>query len=370
MKFKIIVVVGARPNFMKAAPIFVELKRFKNIEPMLIHTGQHYDTSLSKVFFQELSLPQPDAHLGVGSGTHAEQTGKTMITFESILSKHKPHLVIVVGDVNSTLACALATVKVRCANKDYYPLLAHVEAGLRSFDWHMPEEYNRRLTDAISDFLFTTEPSGARNLEREGIDRKRIFFVGNVMIDSLMRFKKRAEHSDILQRLKLEKKKYTLLTMHRPSNVDDKRALRGLLHVLRRITRLLDVVYPIHPRTEKMLKQYGLSADFLKIVPPLGYLDFLQLMMNARCVLTDSGGIQEETTVLKIPCLTLRNNTERPVTVSEGTNTIVGKDPEKIFSTVEYILEGKMRKGKCPKFWDGKAARRICRTIDAHLRNP
>jgi UDP-N-acetylglucosamine 2-epimerase (non-hydrolysing) len=282
----------------------------------------------------------------------------------------KPWLCLRVSSANTNRICALATVKIRCANRDYYPLLAHVEAGLRSFDWHMPEEYNRRLTDAVSDFLFTTEPSGARNLEHEGIDRKRIFFVGNVMIDSLLRFKKRAEHSDILERLKLDAGRYALLTMHRPSNVDERRALGGLLHVLKRITKLLDVVYPIHPRTEKMLKQYGLSADFLKIVPPLGYLDFVKLMMNARCVLTDSGGIQEETTVLEIPCLTLRNNTERPVTVSEGTNTIVGKDPEKIFHTVETILKGKMKKGKRPKLWDGKAARRICRTIDAHLRNP
>lgn len=370
MKYKVLVVVGARPNFMKAAPIFVELKRFKSITPVLIHTGQHYDKLLSEVFLHDLGLPRPDAHLGIGSGTHGEQTGKTMVAFEDILKKHKPHLVIVVGDVNSTLACALASVKVRCANKDYYPLLAHVEAGLRSFDWRMPEEYNRRLTDAVADFLFTTEPSGTSNLENEGVDRKRIFFVGNVMIDSLMHFKKRAERSNVLQRLNLQKMKYAILTMHRPANVDDKKALRGLLHVLRKIARRVDIVYPIHPRTQKMLEQYGLSADFLKIIQPLGYLDFLNLMMNGRCVLTDSGGIQEETTVLNIPCLTLRHNTERPVTVTQGTNTIVGKDPEKIMGAIENILDGKVKKGKRPKFWDGKAARRICRIIDAHLRNP
>jgi UDP-N-acetylglucosamine 2-epimerase (non-hydrolysing) len=291
-----------------------------------------------------------------------------MVAFENVLNKHKPHMVIVVGDVNSTLACALAAVKVRCANRDYYPLLAHIEAGLRSSDWHMPEEYNRRLTDAVSDFLFVTEPSGLRNLKQEGIAKERIFFVGNVMIDSLMRFRKSAERSSILQRLRVQKNKYALLTMHRPTNVDKKKALRGILHVLREISRDVKVIYPIHPRTQKMLEQYDLPVDFLKTVPPLGYLDFLALMMNACFVLTDSGGIQEETTVLRIPCLTLRENTERPVTVSEGTNTLVGKDPEKILGAVERILEGKVKKGKRPKFWDGKASRRICRIIDAHLR--
>lgn len=368
MKYKIIIVVGARPNFMKAAPIFSQLKKYPAITPLLIHTGQHYDANLSRVFFEDLKLPKPDFYLGVGSGPHSTQTAKVMIAFEKILIDKDPHLVVVVGDVNSTLACALATAKYRTTNNKYRPFVAHIEAGLRSFDWHMPEEINRRLTDALADLLFITEPSAQKNLIKEGVTQNKIFFVGNVMIDSLLNFKKKAAASKILAQLKLKEKEYTVLTMHRPTNVDEAKTLMKILKALKVVSENIKIIFPMHPRTKNMLRKYCPEIDFLKVVPPLGYLDFLRLMMGSRFVLTDSGGIQEETTVLGIPCLTLRENTERPITVFEGTNTIVGTEPKRIINEAKKILQGKGKKGKIPKFWDGRAAKRICKIIYDFLR--
>lgn len=369
MKYKIIIVVGARPNFMKAAPVFIEFKKYKEIDPLLIHTGQHYDNNLSKVFFDDLKLANPNFYLGVGSGTHSVQSAKVMIEFEKILVEQNPHLVMVVGDVNSTLACALAAAKYRCSNQQYNPFIAHIEAGLRSFDWHMPEEINRRLTDSLSDFLFTTEPDAEDNLIKEGIDAKRIFYVGNVMIDSLLRFKKKAEESTILTQLELKNKSYAVLTMHRPTNVDDREDFKKLLSALKEVSKSIKIIFPIHPRTKKMLHEYRVNIDFLKIIPPLGYLDFIKLMIHAKFVMTDSGGIQEETTVVNVPCLTLRENTERPVTVTMGTNIVVGKDQMKIMQETDKILQGKAKKGQIPKFWDGMAAQRICKIVYDYLKN-
>lgn len=369
MKYKVIIVVGARPNFMKAAPVFVEFKKYEEVDPLLIHTGQHYDNNLSKVFFDDLKLAEPHFYLGVGSGTHSIQTAKVMIEFEKILLEQNPHLVMVVGDVNSTLACALAAAKYRCANQQYYPLIAHIEAGLRSYDWQMPEEINRRLTDSLSDFLFTTEPGAEDNLIKEGIDTEKIFYVGNVMIDSLLKSKKKAEESEILTQLKLKKKNYAVLTIHRPTNVDDREDFKKLLNALKKVSKSIQIIFPIHPRTKKMLPKYHMNTDFLKIIPPLGYLDFIKLLIHAKFVMTDSGGIQEETTVLNVPCLTLRKNTERPVTVTMGTNIIVGKDQMKIIEETDKILQGKGKKGLVPKFWDGGAAQRICKIVYDYLSN-
>ncbi len=369
MKHKVIVVVGARPNFMKAAPVYTELKKKRSIIPLLVHTGQHYDKNLSKIFFRDLGLPKPDFYLGVGSGTHSVQTAKVMIEFEKILFREKPQMVVVVGDVNSTLACALASAKYRCTYQTYQPYIAHIEAGLRSRDWRMPEEINRRLSDALADLLFITEPSAQSNLISEGIDSKKIHFVGNVMIDSLMTFKQRAGQSKILEQLKLKKNQYCVLTMHRPTNVDEKKDLRHILSALRVIAEEIPIIFPIHPRTQKMFGAYRVKTDFLKITAPLGYLDFLKLMTGAKFVITDSGGIQEETTVLGIPCLTIRENTERPITVSQGTNTVVGTKEDKIIQEARKILTGKGKKGRKPRYWDGKAAQRIAKIINDCLTN-
>ena len=361
---KIISVVGARPNFMKIAPLIKEFAKHKNIMNILVHTGQHYDKNMSKLFFKDLNLPQPDIYLGVGSGSHAEQTASIMIKFEKIITKEKPDLVIVVGDVNSTIACALTASKMGIK-------IAHVEAGLRSFDRSMPEEINRVLTDSISDLLFVTEKSGLVNLKNEGIDRKRIHFVGNVMIDTLMQHKNAAKKSAILDKLNITKRQYALVTLHRPSNVDTPRILNEILEVLKIISKDVNVVFPVHPRTEKMIKKMGVNASQAnkindkKIVftEPFGYVDFLKLMSNAKFVLTDSGGIQEETTVLGIPCLTIRENTERPVTISEGTNKLVGTSKKVVLEEASKIIKGIKGMHKIPKFWDGKAAKRIVKII-------
>ncbi len=365
--YRIIFAAGARPNFMKVAPVLLEIRRYRNIRSYLVHTGQHYDKNLSKIFFNDLVLPVPHFSLGVGSGTHSAQGARVMMEFEKIVQRHDPHAVVVVGDVNSTLGCALAAVKNRCLNAKYRPLIVHIEAGLRSHDWRMPEEYNRKLTDVISDMLFTTEPIARTNLMREGVNPHNIYFVGNVMIDSLKRSLKRAQESRILSRLKLQERGYAILTLHRPTNVDERHKLKNLLAVLKKITRIMPIVFPVHPRTRKMLVEHKLEHDFLTTVPPLGYLDFLKLMMHARFVLTDSGGIQEETTVLRIPCLTLRENTERPITVTKGTNVLVGTDRARIMDAVERIMEGKVKKGTIPKFWDGHAAQRICKALHKRL---
>jgi len=346
-------IVGARPNFMKAAPLLREMRKHPELDAVLVHTGQHYDTDMSDVFFRDLEIPEPDLHLGVGSGSQAVQTGKIMVAFEAILDKDKPDLVLVVGDVNSTLACSVVSAKAGVP-------VAHVEAGLRSFDRTMPEEINRIVTDALSTYLFTTSPEAEENLRREGVAPEKIHFVGNVMIDTLLRFVEKAETSGVRKTLGLDGG-YALLTLHRPSNVDQAEPLRRIFRALETISRRIPIVFPIHPRTAKMLEEFGISSriEGLRITEPLGYLDFLHLEKHARMVLTDSGGIQEETTVLGVPCLTLRENTERPVTLTEGTNVLVGNDTHRIVEEATRILEGGPISRRVPRFWDGKASERI-----------
>lgn len=334
------------------------------ITPILLHTGQHYDYEMSQVFFQNLELFQPDIYLGVGPGTHAEQTGKVMIELEKVLFQEKPDLVVVVGDVNSTLAAALTTVKLHIP-------LAHVEAGLRSYDIAMPEEINRVVTDAVSDYLFTHSPGANENLRREGIPLENIFLVGNIMVDSLLYNKAAAERSQILSRFSLRKNGYALLTLHRPSNVDEKESLFIIVKALSEISKRIPIVFPAHPRTQKSLKDYNLlnllpiaNEQFI-LTEPLGYLDFLKLEMNSKFVMTDSGGIQEETTALNIPCLTLRNTTERPITITQGTNTLVWNNTERISEEAFKILDGKGKQGTCPELWDGKTAERIIKILAA-----
>ncbi len=360
---RILNVVGARPNFMKIAPIQRQMQlKDHAFEPILIHTGQHYDERMSKLFFEDLQLPQPDVYLGVGSGSHAEQTAKIMIEFEKVCLEYKPDYVLVVGDVNSTAACSLV------ASKLWIPV-AHVEAGLRSFDRRMPEEINRVVTDALSDLLFTTEKSGTNNLVKEGVDSSRIHFVGNVMIDSLVYFLGKAAETDILDKLGLKKGEFALVTLHRPSNVDNPENFLKILNAFQEIQRDIPIIFPIHPRTEKNIKQFGLedtvkSLKNLRLLPPIGYLEFLQLEQTCKFVMTDSGGIQEETTYLGIPCLTLRENTERPITAELGTNEVVGTDTEKIIRNAKKILAGEWKKGNIPPLWDGRAAERIVNILE------
>ncbi|MBN2008374.1 UDP-N-acetylglucosamine 2-epimerase (non-hydrolyzing) [candidate division KSB1 bacterium] len=358
---KILLVVGARPNFMKIAPVYREIVKGNHFEPILIHTGQHYDDKMSKIFFDDLELPKPDFYLGVGSGSHAQQTAKVMIALEEVMIDKAPDVVVVVGDVNSTLAASVV------ASKLHIPIV-HIEAGLRSFDRTMPEEINRLLTDSISDLLFITEESGRVNLRNEGVAEEKIHFVGNVMIDSLLYYKDKAATSTILSELKLVNKEYTLVTLHRPSNVDDHENFRKIIRVLAEIQTRIPVIFPIHPRTRKMIHTFGLDSRVeelsgLQLVDPVGYLDFLKLMMHAKLVLTDSGGIQEETTALSIPCLTLRENTERPVTIEIGTNKLVGADVDRIIQESLAILDGRGKSGNVPPLWDGKAAERIVQVL-------
>ena len=358
MKIRILNVVGARPNFMKIGPLMDEFARYRDrFTAKLVHTGQHYDAQMSEVFFKELGLPKPAIHLGVGSGSHAIQTAKIMVEFEKVIEKEKPHLVIVVGDVNSTMACTVVAAKTQVP-------VAHVEAGLRSFDRRMPEEINRVVTDALSSYLFITEQDARKNLRREGVSDEKVFFVGNVMIDTLRKLLPRAQELDTLRRFALKKRKFALVTLHRPSNVDTKAQLGRILEALEAVQRQIDVLFPIHPRSVARLKQFNFFDRVsrwpgLKLTEPLGYLDFVNLMSQSTLVLTDSGGLQEETTVLGIPCLTLRENTERPITISEGTNVLLGADPARIEPAVRKILNGQGKKGHIPKFWDGKAAKRI-----------
>jgi len=362
----ILSVVGARPNFMKVAPLYRALKAYSgSIDHRIVHTGQHYDRAMSKVFFEDLELPHPDFYLGIGSGSHAEQTAKIMVEFEKVLGAHPADMVIVVGDVNSTLACSLVSVKQGIP-------VAHVEAGLRSFDRAMPEEINRLLTDAVAQMLFVTEPSGVANLRREGVDEAKIHHVGNVMIDSLVHYRPKAEHSRVLESLEIRAGKFALVTLHRPSNVDDAGSLGRIVQALSKLAERLPVVFPVHPRTRKMIENFNLtkatsSAPRLTITEPFGYFDFLKLMMNAALVLTDSGGIQEETTFLGVPCLTLRDSTERPITVEIGTNTLCGSDVAVALRSASEILDGKARKGRIPELWDGKAGERIARSIAGAL---
>ncbi len=364
---KIINVVGARPNFMKIAPLVEEMDKHPQIEAILVHTEQHYDENMSQLFFNQLKLPKPDICLGVGSLSHAQQTANIMIKFEEVLLNENPDLVIVVGDVNSTIACALTAVKLNIP-------VAHVEAGLRSFDRKMPEEINRILTDAISDYLFITETSAQVNLLNEGVSKEKIFFVGNVMIDTLLKYQEKSKQSKILDTLELKSGEYALLTLHRPSNVDNKETLVSILKCLEQINEKIKIVYPIHPRTKKNIENFGLANDFpflaqnnsekkFLMTEPLGYLDFMRLMSEAKLVLTDSGGIQEETTVLGVPCVTLRENTERPVTVLEGTNTVTGTAQDKIIKATVSALESSDSNRKIPQMWDGLASQRIVKIL-------
>ena len=402
---KILTVVGARPNFMKAAPIIAAINKHNRrlftgsagrqelqVEPIrhiLVHTGQHYDELMSGSFFNDLDLPKPDIHLGVGSGSHSAQTAEIMKKFEEVLFAEKPDAVVVVGDVNSTIACALVTAKISFDSDGSRPVIAHVEAGLRSFDRSMPEEVNRILTDHVSDMLFVTEESGLQNLRNEGVSLDKIHFVGNTMIDSLLQFKEKAEASTILEKLALAREagknggansgtRYALLTLHRPSNVDNRDVFRNIISGLEELATDCPVVFPVHPRTQQRIREFGFefnpagsakkqnggaqdsrnAREGILLTNPLGYLDFLCLMKHAALVVTDSGGIQEETTILGIPCVTVRENTERPVTVERGTNTIAGTRSEAIRDAIRRQLSRNIGNG-VPKNWDGRAGARI-----------
>ena len=386
---KILIVAGARPNFMKIGPLMDEINKFPQLQCILVHTGQHYDNNMSKIFFDELGIPRPDINLDVGSGSHAEQTAEIMKRFEKVCLNQEPTHVLVVGDVNSTIACSLVAVKMGIK-------VIHVEAGLRSFDRSMPEEINRVLTDAISDYLFITEKSAEENLLKEGHSKDKIYFVGNVMIDTLLKHKERAGCSDILDRLgllnsecgnKLNEKKegncdnflekqiqYAVLTLHRPSNVDDQETFKEILEALLEISKSFPIIFPSHPRTVNRIQEYKFQNYFhfitsdqkvavnntrINCIEPLSYLDFLNLVSKSRLVLTDSGGIQEETTILGIPCITIRNNTERPITVAAGTNSVVGNKKASILTGFHNAMSDEFQEAAFPPLWDGKAAQRI-----------
>jgi UDP-N-acetylglucosamine 2-epimerase (non-hydrolysing) len=378
---------------MKVAAVCEAIKDYNSngdaprVEHILVHTGQHYDANMSDLFFNDLELPKPDLFLGVGSSSHSAQIARVMERFERVLLAEKPDVVVVVGDVNSTVACALVTKKTWCSggpcDRDFIPKLAHVEAGLRSFDRTMPEEVNRIVTDSIADYLFTTEESANENLGAEGIPENKIHFVGNVMIDTLLRYRSKATESAILTDLQLDEggqvRPYAILTLHRPTNVDDARTFSRIIQSFLDVSRHMQIIFPAHPRTLKQIQQADLGDYFvdhfmdgpepwdsrvrIRLIPPLGYLDFLQLMSHARVVLTDSGGIQEETTILGVPCITLRNVTERPVTLTHGTNVLVGADPETIMRAFTRVLQSSARLPAPPPLWDGNAAKRIVQIL-------
>ncbi|HEY8549813.1 MAG TPA: UDP-N-acetylglucosamine 2-epimerase (non-hydrolyzing) [Vicinamibacterales bacterium] len=355
-------VVGARPNFMKIAPLIAALRAHPGIEQRLVHTGQHYDHRMAKVFFEELGLPRPDRDLGVGSGSHAEQTAAVMVRFEQVLLEERPDLVVVVGDVNSTLAAALVAAKLHIP-------VAHVESGLRSFDMTMPEEINRLLTDRLSTILLVPSADGAENLRREGMPEASIFVVGNLMIDTLLQHRATAPWEEVRRTLGLEEQRYAVLTLHRPANVDDPARLRLLIERLRPVTAHMPVIFPIHPRTAARFAQAGITPEEagLRPVEPLGYREFLALMDHAGCVLTDSGGIQEETTVLGVPCFTLRDNTERPITISEGTNTLVMADARLLADAFADFVATGGKRGRVPAGWDGASGVRAAAIIAGYL---
>ncbi len=345
-------IVGARPNFMKVAPVMNALKARPHVVQTLIHTGQHYDANMSDVFFEQLGIPAPDVNLAVGSGSHARQTAEIMTRFEPVLLERAPDLVLVYGDVNSTVATALVCAKLGVR-------VGHVEAGLRSFDRTMPEEINRLVTDQLSDMLFTPSEDGDVNLAKEGVSPEKIFRVGNVMIDSLVRLLPAALSQPPMK----VPEPYALITLHRPANVDDSVALRKILESLLDVSRDLAVIFPAHPRTRKRIADFGLNAGQLQILDPVSYIEFLAMQSRATVVITDSGGIQEETTYLGVPCLTLRENTERPVTVSLGTNVLVGRDPAKLRAELSNILAGRAKKGSIPPLWDGQTGERIAALV-------
>ncbi len=363
---KILCVVGARPNFIKMAPLYRALEQYPDLRATWVHTGQHFDEQMSEVFFEQLELPNPAYHLGVSGGSQTQQTARIMLAFEPILEREQPDLLLLVGDVNSTLACSLVAAKMGIP-------IAHVEAGLRSGDRRMPEEINRILTDSISDLLFVTEPSGLAHLKNEGIPAEKIFFTGNCMIDSLLQYQKQSAQTSVLKEHKLKPKSYVLLTMHRPSNVDNPAGLKTIIRLIERIAGRIQVVFPIHPFTRLNFEKQGLFKPLsaikkLHILPPQGYLEFQHLLTNAAAVLTDSGGIQEETTFLQVPCLTFRENTERPITVELGTNELLADlDPELAYKKIEQVLDGKWKPGQVPELWDGKAAERIAAVIHGFL---
>ncbi len=374
MRVKILCVVGARPNFIKIAPLMNSFARLPFFESRLIHTGQHYDARLSDIFFRQLEIRTPDVDLGVGPGTQTEQTAEIMRRFEPVLEAEQPQAVLVVGDVNSTIACSLATAKFLlrepfewAKGQRFRPVVIHVEAGLRSFDDDMPEEMNRRLTDVLSDLLFVSEPSGLANLIREGVPKERMHFVGNVMIDTLLKAREEALRSDILGRLGLRGREYGLLTLHRPSNVDNKEALRALLGTLDSAATRLPFVFPVHPRTRARLEsaRIVLPSERWTLTEPLGYMEFLALQSSARLVMTDSGGVQEETTALGVPCITLRESTERPCTVTEGTNRIAGTSRQGILAAFDAAMRADPSRdgSRVPALWDGRAADRVTSTL-------
>ncbi|TNE55988.1 MAG: UDP-N-acetylglucosamine 2-epimerase (non-hydrolyzing) [Bacteroidetes bacterium] len=354
---KVINVVGTRPNFMKIAPIIREMNRFPQLEQLLVHTGQHYDHQLSHSFFEELQIPEPDINLNIGSDTHAKQVARIMSAFEDVCDDFQPDVILVVGDVNSTMACTLVAVKKGIK-------VIHVEAGIRSGDLSMPEEINRLVTDSIAQYLMPPSRDAVDNLLKEGRTPEQILMVGNVMIDTLLHSQMEIDRSDIVQKLELSTGNYVTLTLHRPSNVDHEDKFRSILDALKEIQKEIPVVFPIHPRTKKMLEQFGLDKELeqmpnLHLTNPLGYFDFGRLVRDSRFVLTDSGGIQEETTYYGIPCITLRENTERPVTITEGTNELVGADRDKILEHFRTIMSGNWKRGGIPELWDGQSAQRI-----------
>jgi len=350
-------IVGARPNFMKMAPILRALKVYPTIRPYLVHTGQHYDAEMSRIFFEELGLPSPDRDLEVGSDSHARQTARIMTAYEPLLAERAPKMVVVVGDVNSTMACSLVAVKLGVP-------VAHVEAGLRSRDRTMPEEINRLVTDAVSDLLFATSADAVENLRAEGVEASKIHLVGNPMIDTLRQHLQAARARGAVERFGLKSRGYALVTLHRPSNVDRADSLRRVFDSLRALAEHIPVLFPAHPRTRERMQSAGIQpAADLRLTEPLGYLDFLCLMDQARFLVTDSGGIQEETTALGVPCLTLRPNTERPVTISEGTNRLLGEDPTAILPAAKPLIDGAFPKPRCPELWDGRAGMRIAEVL-------
>lgn len=364
---RIACIVGARPNFMKIAPILRAMKSHDSLESVLIHTGQHYDAQLSDVFFEELGIKRPEISLNIGSGSHGKQTGEIIGAIETVLveaaENGKPfHRMLVVGDVNSTMAATIAATKLLIP-------VAHVEAGLRSFDRTMPEEINRLLTDSVCDMMLVSEPAGVKHLKAEGHKDENIHLVGNVMIDTLLNRVVQAKESDILTRLELKPKSYGVVTLHRPANVDDPKILEQLLQVLIDISTDMPLVFPVHPRTQSRLESFGLDKKLadsgVRTLGPAGYLDFLCLTSQAKVIVTDSGGLQEESTALDVPCLTLRPNTERPITVDEGTSVLVGSDADKLKEYLQQVMSGTYKKGKCPELWDGKAAERIASILAA-----
>jgi UDP-N-acetylglucosamine 2-epimerase (non-hydrolysing) len=374
-------IAAARPNFMKIAPLYHALKREDWADPVIVHTGQHYDLNMSDAFFKDLELPEPHIHLGIGSGSHAEQTGKVMIAYEKVLMEHRPDLVVVVGDVNSTMACTIAAVKVSYGlshdsrftihnSRAHRPLVAHLEAGLRSFDRTMPEEINRLVTDSLANILWTPSPGGDENLLREGISKEKVVCVGNIMIDSLEMLRHKIEEKEIYKEFNVDKGGYGLITLHRPSNVDNPEILSGLCNTLTRVADKIPLIFPAHPRTRKNLKNFGLKnglekAEGIFLIEPMNYIHFMNLVFNCRLAITDSGGIQEETTYLGIPCLTLRPNTERPITVDQGTNQLCS--PNNLEGLVWKILAGEMSQSRVPELWDGHTAERVVKSIKSYM---